>query len=117
MSTVAPSYINQRDSSFVVVSFFMCYFILLLLLFFFVIFCFFGLLVFLLLFFFFLFFSPGASIQAYLTLKVRIVDGVFTYFYSSFSEKIILYISCEPSAQQTIYMKCQVLFSLKFNNK
>ena len=36
---------------------------------------------------------------------------------SFFSEKIRLGISCEPSARQMIYMKYQVLFSLKSKEK
>ena len=42
-------------------------------------------------------------------------DDIFKYFY--FSEEIRLDISCEVSAKQSIYMKCQALFSLKNKKK
>ena len=43
-------------------------------------------------------------------------DNFFLYSFS-FSEKTSLDISCKSSAWQTIYMKCQDLFSLKNKTK
>ena len=55
-----------------------------------------------------------------LTIKVKskiAVDDILNYFWGYFSKKIKLDISCESSARQMIHMKCQVLFSLKINNR
>ena len=53
-----------------------------------------------------------------LTLKApsKIVANDIQIFFF-FSEKTSLDISCESSAKQTIYMKCQDLFSLKNKKK
>ena len=45
--------------------------------------------------------------------KFVAADISFTYYLFIFIEKISFGTSCEASAWQTIYMKCQDLFSLK----
>ena len=55
-----------------------------------------------------------------LILKVSITtaaDGIHTYFFHCFSEKIRLEISCESSARQRIHMKPQALFPTKDKSK
>ena len=48
-------------------------------------------------------------------MKIAADDTLVFYFY--LSKEIRLDVSCEASAQQRIHMKCQVLFSLKNNEK